>query len=89
MGKIYHGGFDDALSWSEPALKPGTGSRYVLEKNITRMDEKKRLQGKKVLKEKTSVGQVEVHQLNWQKLRMRNIQMERRGIGRTNDTAAF
>ena len=34
MGKIYHGGFDDALSWSEPALKPGTGSRYVLKRNL-------------------------------------------------------
>ena len=52
MGKIYHGGFDDALSWSEPALKPGTGSRYVLEKNITRMDEKKRAAREKGLKGK-------------------------------------
>jgi len=52
MGKIYHGGFDDALSWSEPALKPGTGSRYVLKKNISRMDEKKRVARKKGLKGK-------------------------------------
>ena len=53
MGKIYHGGFDDdAVSWSEPALKPGTGSRYVLEKNLTRMDEKKRSARKKGLKGK-------------------------------------
>ena len=48
MGKIYHGGFDDdAVSWSEPALKPGTGSRYVLERNLARMDEKKRAARKK------------------------------------------
>ena len=52
MGKIYHGGFDDVPSWSEPALKPGTGSRYVLEKNITRMDERKRAARKKGLKGK-------------------------------------
>ena len=52
MGKIYHGSFDDAASWSEPALKPGTGSRYVLEKNIIRMDEKKRTARKKGLKGK-------------------------------------
>jgi arylsulfatase A-like enzyme len=52
MGKIYHGGFDDAVSWSEPALKPGTGSRYVLEKNLTRMDEKKQSARKKGLKGK-------------------------------------
>jgi iduronate 2-sulfatase len=52
MGKIYHGGFDDALSWSEPPLKPGTGSRYVLERNLARMDEKKRAARKKGLKGK-------------------------------------
>jgi arylsulfatase A-like enzyme len=52
MGKIYHGGFDDEQSWSEPALKPGTGSRYVLERNLARMDEKKRAARKKGLRGK-------------------------------------
>ena len=34
MGKIFHGGFDDELSWSEPARRPQGGSRYVLPENL-------------------------------------------------------
>jgi iduronate 2-sulfatase len=41
MGKIYHGGFDDAPSWSEPALKAG-GSRYVLPENIQLIKDKQK-----------------------------------------------
>lgn len=33
MGKIYHGGFDDKLSWSEKPLRPTGASRYALKKN--------------------------------------------------------
>jgi arylsulfatase A-like enzyme len=36
MGKIYHPGFDDELSWSEPH-KNGTGESYVLPENKQRM----------------------------------------------------
>jgi arylsulfatase A-like enzyme len=32
MGKIYHGGLDDAASWSEPHIQAG-GSSYVLAEN--------------------------------------------------------
>ncbi|MEZ6114870.1 MAG: sulfatase [Pirellulaceae bacterium] len=33
MGKIYHGGYDDQPSWSEPARKPQGGSGYVTDEN--------------------------------------------------------
>ncbi|PQO45100.1 sulfatase [Blastopirellula marina] len=33
MGKIYHGGYDDQPTWSEPARKPKGGSGYVLAEN--------------------------------------------------------
>src|SRR5690606_28521988 len=33
MGKIYHGGFDDRPTWSEPARKPKGGGGYVSEHN--------------------------------------------------------
>ncbi|MGE0760334.1 MAG: sulfatase [Pirellulaceae bacterium] len=38
MGKIYHGGYDDALSWSEPH-RNGTGEGYVLPENKRRVAE--------------------------------------------------
>jgi arylsulfatase A-like enzyme len=36
MGKIYHGGLDDAKSWSEPHIN-GQGQGYVLPENQARM----------------------------------------------------
>ncbi|MEX2173377.1 MAG: sulfatase [Pirellulaceae bacterium] len=36
MGKIYHGGLDDAKSWSEPHQNPG-GAGYVLAENKQRI----------------------------------------------------
>jgi arylsulfatase A-like enzyme len=36
MGKIYHGGYDDPKSWSEPH-RNGTGEGYVLAENKQRM----------------------------------------------------
>jgi len=36
MGKIYHGGYDDPKSWSEPH-RNGTGEGYVLPENKARM----------------------------------------------------
>ncbi|MCO6457416.1 MAG: sulfatase [Pirellulaceae bacterium] len=33
MGKIYHGGFDDRPTWSEPARRPSAGAGYVTEAN--------------------------------------------------------
>ena len=33
MGKIYHGGFDDPPTWSEPARRPESGSGYVSSEN--------------------------------------------------------
>ena len=36
MGKIYHGGYDDPKSWSEPH-RNGTGEGYVLPENKQRM----------------------------------------------------
>jgi iduronate 2-sulfatase len=33
MGKIYHGGYDDPPTWSEPARRPKGGSGYVTEEN--------------------------------------------------------
>jgi iduronate 2-sulfatase len=38
MGKIYHGGYDDPKSWSEPH-RNGTGENYVLAENKQRMAE--------------------------------------------------
>ena len=52
MGKIYHGGFDDEQSWSEPARKPDTGTRYVLKKNLAQMNAKKQSAREKGLKGK-------------------------------------
>jgi iduronate 2-sulfatase len=40
MGKIYHGNFDDELSWSEPALKSKGASRYALPENLKLMADK-------------------------------------------------
>ena len=33
MGKIFHGGYDDAPTWSEPARKPKGGDGYVTDEN--------------------------------------------------------
>jgi arylsulfatase A-like enzyme len=33
MGKIYHGGYDDRPTWSEPARKPKGGAGYVTAEN--------------------------------------------------------
>ncbi len=33
MGKIYHGGYDDRPTWSEPARKPKRGEGYVTPEN--------------------------------------------------------
>ena len=33
MGKIYHGGYDDEPTWSEPARRPEGGAGYVTEEN--------------------------------------------------------
>ncbi|MEQ8791444.1 MAG: sulfatase [Pirellulaceae bacterium] len=33
MGKIYHGGYDDPPTWSEPARKPKGGAGYVTQQN--------------------------------------------------------
>jgi iduronate 2-sulfatase len=33
MGKIYHGGYDDPRTWSEPARKPKGGEGYVTPEN--------------------------------------------------------
>ncbi len=33
MGKIYHGGYDDRPTWSEPARKPKGGEGYVTPEN--------------------------------------------------------
>ncbi len=33
MGKIYHGGFDDPPTWSEPARRPSGGAGYVTPEN--------------------------------------------------------
>ncbi|MCL4203096.1 MAG: sulfatase [Pirellulaceae bacterium] len=33
MGKIYHGGYDDPPTWSEPARRPAGGAGYVTEEN--------------------------------------------------------
>jgi iduronate 2-sulfatase len=33
MGKIYHGGYDDAPTWSEPARRPTGGAGYVTDEN--------------------------------------------------------
>ncbi len=45
MGKIYHGGYDDPPTWSEPARKPRGGAGYVTEKN-TRLIARKRAAAK-------------------------------------------
>ena len=42
MGKIYHGGFDDDLSWSEKALRPTGASRYALPENNRLMARKRK-----------------------------------------------
>ncbi len=52
MGKIYHGGFDDKPSWSEPSLKPAGGSRYVRQENLDLIARKS-----KAAKEKGLTGQ--------------------------------
>jgi arylsulfatase A-like enzyme len=52
MGKIYHGGFDDKLSWSEPALKPKGAKRYVLPETIQLMAKKRKAAIAKGLKGK-------------------------------------
>lgn len=52
MGKIYHGGFDDKLSWSRPALKPQGGSRYMLDENLKLIARKRRAAKEKGLKGK-------------------------------------
>ena len=33
MGKIYHGGYDDPPTWSEPARRPRGGEGYVTQEN--------------------------------------------------------
>ncbi len=33
MGKVYHGGYDDPPTWSEPARRPEGGAGYVREEN--------------------------------------------------------
>jgi arylsulfatase A-like enzyme len=54
MGKIYHGGYDDVLSWSETARKPAKGSsRYVLPENLKLIREKNKAARAKGLKGKT------------------------------------
>jgi iduronate 2-sulfatase len=42
MGKIYHGGFDDRPTWSEPARRPQGGSGYVTEHNQQIIAERRR-----------------------------------------------
>ncbi|MFV1995700.1 MAG: sulfatase-like hydrolase/transferase, partial [Verrucomicrobiales bacterium] len=42
MGKIYHGGFDDEASWSEPALRAKGASCYVLADNLALIAKKKK-----------------------------------------------
>ncbi|UUO05413.1 sulfatase [Blastopirellula sp. J2-11] len=41
MGKIYHGGYDDLPTWSEPARKPKGGSGYVLAENLQTITNKR------------------------------------------------
>ncbi len=41
MGKIYHGGYDDPPSWSEPARKPSVGQAYVTAANRKLINEKR------------------------------------------------
>ncbi|MCC9609501.1 sulfatase [Blastopirellula sp. JC732] len=41
MGKIYHGGYDDLPTWSEPARKPKGGNGYVLPENKVLLNEKR------------------------------------------------
>ncbi|TWT30569.1 sulfatase [Blastopirellula retiformator] len=41
MGKIYHGGYDDAPTWSEPARKPKGGGGYALPENRAMISQKR------------------------------------------------
>ncbi|EAQ77833.1 iduronate-2-sulfatase [Blastopirellula marina DSM 3645] len=41
MGKIYHGGYDDPPTWSEPARKPQGGAGYVLAENLQTITDKR------------------------------------------------
>lgn len=52
MGKIYHGGFDDRPTWSEPARKPKRGSGYVSEHNQQIIAERRKAAQQKGLKGK-------------------------------------
>jgi len=49
MGKIYHGGLDDELSWSEPWRRPG-GSGYQLPENLALIRKKQAEARKRGLK---------------------------------------
>lgn len=42
MGKIYHGGFDDAASWSEPHRRAQSAIFYALEENRKIVEENRR-----------------------------------------------
>jgi iduronate 2-sulfatase len=56
MGKIYHGGYDDPKSWSEPH-RNGTGEGYVLPENKARLAEgKAREKAAKSTKKKKTAG---------------------------------
>ena len=52
MGKIYHGGYDDRPTWSEPARKPKGGAGYVTEENKTTIARKRAEARKRGLKGK-------------------------------------
>ena len=45
MGKIYHGGFDDPPTWSEPARKPAGGQGYVTKENQEMIARKRPMPG--------------------------------------------
>ena len=51
MGKIYHGGFDDMPTWSEPPRRPRGGEGYVTEANRELL-----AQRRKVAKQKNLTG---------------------------------
>ena len=59
MGKIYHGGFDDARSWSEKALRPTGASRYAREENRALIARKRKAARAKGLKELHPIGEGE------------------------------
>lgn len=52
MGKIYHGGYDDEPTWSEPARKPKGGAGYVTPENKKSIAEQREAAKKRGLKGK-------------------------------------